>query len=189
MLSFFKLFLIQLKRAYFYSKVKLDEIFHLYEEVLYKGKFYKISDISCLKPRGRQMARTIYVVWNDLKLYLTAERRIDKHGKETIVYLAATYKVKPIKYVKDYKLRWPIEKLFRTEKQSIGISECFSTQLETQEKHVAAAFLAYSIAQLETKRLKVNTPEDAIRAIKLKKYEKSIQYFSRSDKIFGNIYA
>lgn len=162
---------------------------HSNRKVLYKGKLCKISDITNLIPRGRQMARTICVVWHDLKLYLSAERRIDKHGKETIVYLAATYNVRPIQYVKDYRLRWPLEKVFRTGKQSIGIAECFSTQLETQEKHVAAALLAYAIAQLEMKRLRVDTPEDAIKAIKLKNCEKLIQQFSRSDQIFGDVYA
>jgi len=162
---------------------------HSNRKVMFQGIWHRISEIQCLQPRGRQMARTISVVWHDLPIYLTAERRIDKHGKETIVYLVATYKVRPIQYVQDYKLRWPNEKLFRTGKQSLGISECFSTQLETQEKHIAAVCLAYAIAQLEMKRLKLDTPEDALRAIKRKKCEKLIQQFNRSDQIFDNIYA
>jgi len=162
---------------------------HSNRKVLYKGAMHKISNIKDLQPRGRQMARTIIIVWHDLTLYLTAERRISKYGKESIVYLAATYDTRPIRYVKDYKLRWPIEKIFRTEKQYIGIAECFSTQLETQEKHVAAALLAYAIAQLEMKRLKVDTPEDAIKAIKHKNITKLIQQLMRLDQIFGDVYA
>jgi hypothetical protein len=162
---------------------------HSNRKVVYKGVSCKISEIKCLKPCGRQMARTIYITWHDLKLYLTAERRIDKHGKESIVYLAATYKVRPIQYVKDYKLRWPLEKVFRTGKQYVGIAECFSTQLETQEKHVAAALLAYAIAQLEMKRLKLDTPEEAIRALKHKNVTNLIHRFIRLDEIFGDAHA
>jgi hypothetical protein len=162
---------------------------HSNRVVVFQGKFCRISQIACLKPRGRQMARTIEVIWHGLQLYLTAERRIDKNGKESVVFLAATYKVRPIQYVKDYKFRWPLEKVFRTGKQSIGIAECFSTELETQEKHIAAALLAYSIAQLEMKNRGLETPEEAIRAIKRKNVKKLIHRFMRSDQIFGDIYA
>lgn len=84
--------------------------------VIFKNKSCKISKINCIKPYGRQMARTIKIIWHGLELYLTAERRIDKHGIESVIYLVATYQVRPIQYVRDYKKRWPIEKLFRTSK-------------------------------------------------------------------------
>ena len=51
------------------------------------------------------MARTIKVFWQEFDLHLIAERRINKRGEESIVYLIATYKVKPIQYVLDYKKR------------------------------------------------------------------------------------
>ena len=153
--------------------------------VIYKGQKYKISEIASLKPHGRQRSRTIIVYWHGLKLYLTAELRIDKHDQESIVYLAATYKTRPSQYVKDYKWRWPIEKLFRTSKQNLGIAECFSINLEIQEKHVAASLLAYSIAQLERKLQKLDTPEQAIRAIKQQGLNEAIARLSRLSEIFG----
>jgi hypothetical protein len=48
----------------------------------------------------------------------------------------------------------------------LGIAECFSTQLEIQEKHIAAVLLAYAMVQLEMKKQKLDTPEAAIRALK-----------------------
>jgi len=163
---------------------------HSNRKVIYNGNPCKISGIRCIQPRGRQMARTIQVTWHDLPLYLTAERRIDKKGEESIVYLAATYQNKrPIQYVLDYKLRWPLEKVFRTGKQSIGIGECFSIQFETQEMHVAAALLAYALAQYDMKIYRLDTPEQAIAAAKRKKCEKLIQRFDRFDRSFPTAYA
>ena len=60
----------------------------------------------------------------------------------------------PTFYVHDYKKRWPIEKLFRTSKQHLGTAECFSTQLETQEKHIAAVLLAYAIDLMRNSQTK-----------------------------------
>ncbi len=155
--------------------------------VIFKNKRCKISDIACLKPKGRQMARTIQVIWNGLTLYLTAELRIDKNGTESIVYLVATYKVKPIQYVHDYQKRWTIEKFFRTSKQHLGLTECFSRKLAIQEKHVASVLLAYGLAQLEMQQKKLGTPEDALRAIKQQNIDAVLRRFNRLDQIFGDI--
>lgn len=137
--------------------------------VEYKGKKVKVREIKGLRPKGRQMARTIEIVWQGLSLQLTAVRRIDKHGDETVVYQAATYKTSPHKHAKTYKRRWGIEKLFRTTKQSLGLQECFSRKIGIQFNHICAVLLAYSIMQLEMKQNHYKNPETAIRAFKRKK--------------------
>jgi len=105
-----------------------------------------------IKPKVLQKSRTIHVVWHDIKLYLTAQKRIDKKGKETIVYQVSTYSAKPSQHVKMYKNRWPIEKEFRTTKQHLGLQECQSTKMKTQLHHAAAVFLAYAYLVVEQKR-------------------------------------
>ncbi len=92
-----------------------------------------------------------------------------KNGKESIVYQVSTYFAKPSKHVKTYKKRWPIEKMFRTTKQHLGLQECQSTKVETQLNHAAAVFLAYSYVVVQQKKKKFKTPEEALRAAKLKK--------------------
>lgn len=171
------------------NNIEADVRMHSNRKVEFKGKHCKLSKITCLRPRGRQMARTIQVKWHSLALYITAERRINKHNEESIVFIASTYQHRPRNHVIAYKRRWPIEKIFRTTKQYMGLEECFSTQLETQEAHVAAVLLSYSIAQLEMKNKNLDTPEDAIKAIKSKKLDFLIRKFARSDQIFGDIYA
>lgn len=162
---------------------------HSNRKVECKGISHKIREMKELMPRGKQMARTIQVRWHELILYLTAERRIDKHGNESIVFLAATYKQRPRQYIHDYKLRWPIEKFFRTSKHYLGLEECFSRKLHVQTDHVASVFLAYALAQREMKNKKLKTPEQAIRAIKQGKLPGLIIRFDRLDQIFDGVYA
>lgn len=169
------------------NDISITARMHSNRKVEFRGKHYKISEIACLRPCGRQMARTIKIKWHGLDLYLTAERRINKHDEESIVFLVATYVAKPHQYVRNYKKRWPIEKFFRTAKQFLGIEECFSTSLEKQQNHIAATMLAYSIAELERHNGKMNTPEESIRSIKLKNIDIYIDRLYRSNEIFGDI--
>ncbi len=152
------------------NKVKTEVRMHSNRIVEYKNKKMKLREIKELRPKGRQMSRTIKVVWHNLSLYVTAVRRIDKHGEESIVYQAATYKAIPKIHAKNYKNRWPIEKMFRTTKQYLGLQECFSRKIGTQYNHVCAVLLAYSITQLEMKRKGYKNPEETIRASEKKKW-------------------
>ncbi|HWY33741.1 MAG TPA: transposase, partial [Nitrosopumilaceae archaeon] len=100
--------------------IKMEVRMHANRVIEYNGEKVQIRQITNLLPKGRHMARTIKAVWHDLALNITAERRIDKHGEESIVYQAATYDAPPSKHVANYKKRWPSEKLYRTSKQHLG---------------------------------------------------------------------
>lgn len=169
------------------NKIEADLRMHSNRKVEYKGQLYKLNEIKRMKLGRGWMARSIRVKWHDLDLNITAEKRINKNKKETIVFIVSTYKGRPNQHVKAYKRRWPIEKKYRTAKQFLGLEECFSTQLEVQEDHAAAVFLAYSILQLEMKLRKHDTPEHAIRALKHKNIDSLMHRFCRLDEIFGAI--
>ena len=171
------------------NKISAEMRMHKNRKVFYKGQFFVISKIYNLIPRGRIMARTIQIVWHDLPLYITAQKRIDKHGDETIVYQVSTYKAKPSKHVANYKKRWPIEKIFRTTKQHLGLQECFSTKMHVQLNHVSAVLLAYSFLNLEQKTNHFSTPEEALRFLKSKKLPILKSRINRSGQIFGGLYA
>lgn len=115
------------------------------------------------------MARAIIVLWHDIPLFIIAQRKIGKHGSETIVFQASTFKEKPIRHVQIYRLRWNIEKMFRTTKQHLGLEECSARKMETQESHIAAVFLAYALLQCDRKKQGFSTPEESLRAVKRKK--------------------
>lgn len=155
----------------------------------YKGKKQKLREIKEIRPKGRQMARTVQVVWQGLRLEITAVRRIDKRGNETIVYQAATYKATPSQHAKNYKWRWGIEKLNRTTKQSLGLQECFSRKIGIQFDHICAVLLAYSIAQLEMKHKGYKNPETAIKAFKKKNHHFLNRKFDRLNQDIDIAYA
>ncbi len=144
---------------------------HSNRVVEFKGErisLKKLAFESGLRPKGRQMARTISVQWHGINLEITIVRRINKRGEETIVFQAATYKALPREHVANYNCRWPVEMCIRTSKQSLGLQECFSKKLEVQHNHVASVLLAYALAQQERKRLKLKTPEQALRRLETK---------------------
>lgn len=164
------------------NKIAAQMRMHSNRVVFYRGEKISLKNLLNQKgicPKGRQMARTISVVWNNLNLEITIVRRIDKHGEETIVFQVSTYKAMPREHVADYKKRWPIEKVIRTGKQHLGFEECFSRSLDVQHNHVASVMLAYALAQVEMKKYKLKTPEEAIRRLKTKKINFLKQAFAR----------
>jgi hypothetical protein len=174
------------------KKMRLEARMHSNRVVTYKGKRIKVKDllnIKGLRPKGRQMARTIPVVWHDIDLELTIVRRFDKKGRESIVFQIATYKALPRDHKANYDRRWNVEMLNRTTKQEIGLQECFSRSLEIQHRHVASVLLAYSLAQLERKNSKLEKVEHALKRCKTKKVDFLINRFARILKDFPEIYA
>jgi hypothetical protein len=164
------------------KNIALEARMHSNRVVYYKGKRVKVKDLlrkKGIRPKGRQMARTISVVWHNIDLELTIVRRFDKHDNESIVFQIATYKASPREHVANYQKRWSVEMLNRTTKQEIGLEECFSRSLDTQRNHAAAVLLAYALAQLKMKLLRLDTPEQAIRQCKTKNVSFLINRFSR----------
>jgi hypothetical protein len=174
------------------NKIDIEVRMHSNRKIEYLGEKIALKELakrSRIRPSRRQMVRTIVARWQGLTLEISIVRRIDKHGKETIVFQAATYKAMPREHAAHYKARWPIEKCFRTCKQTLGLQECFSRVLETQHNHVASVFLAYTLAQLHRKTYKLKTPEEAIRRIKTKKVNCILTQFIRLDAAYQNIVA
>jgi SRSO17 transposase len=174
------------------KNIRLEARMHSNRVVKYKGERVKIRDflqMNGFQPKGRQMARTISVIWHEIDLELTIVRRIDKHDKESIVFQVATYKALPREHVASYSKRWSVEMINRTTKQELGLQECFSRKLETQHNHVAAVLLSYALAQLEMKFCKFDKPEQAIRRCKTKNVDFLERHFTRilNDKV--EIYA
>jgi len=92
--------------------IRIECRMHSNRKVVYKEIPMLIRDIKGLQPKGRAMARTISVTWHSIPLHVTAQRRIDKNGKESIIFQAATYAAKPAIHVHHYKIRWNILKSY-----------------------------------------------------------------------------
>ena len=171
------------------QNIAIEMRMHSNRVVLYQGKLIALRDIKKLTPTGRHMARTISVLWHNIPLCITAQRRRDKHGNETVVYQVSTYQAQPKEHVKNYQKRWGVEMLFRTTKQHLGLGECCSCNIDTQLYHMNAVLLAYAITQLERCRRKLDTPEEALRALKKQKCMFDKYRFASPNEIFGAPYA
>jgi SRSO17 transposase len=172
------------------SKIAAEMRMHSNRVVEYNGARTTLRNLSkSIHPKGRQMMRTITAKWHDIDLEISIVRRINKHGEESIVFQCATYKATPKEHVKSYKVRWYVEKFNRTAKQKLGLQDCFSRSLQTQHNHVAAVLLSYALVQLEMKKYKLDTPEDAIRRSEKKNIASLLSRFNRLDEIFGEVHA
>jgi hypothetical protein len=158
-------------------------------KVIYNGKKVMIREIKELELKGRQMARTVTVVWHEMSLFITVMKELNKHNEEVIKYLVSNYEAKPHEHAKTYKKRWGVEKAFRTSKQYLGLQECYSKQKEYQLSHIAAVFLAYVIAQLEAKKQRLKNPEAGIKTIKQLDLFKLEDWSFRLAQPFGYAYA
>lgn len=163
------------------NKIALETRIRSNCTVIYKGQKVAINKLKNLKPKGRQMARTIEAMWHGIPIFITAQRRIDKHHNETIVFQASTFEAKPIEHVRIYRQRWFIEQFFRTAKQLLGLQNCYSNKVETQENHVSSVLLAYALVQLHRKKKRLQTPEAAIRAVEFKNSATFIRYLDLLD--------
>jgi len=165
---------------------------HSNRVVIFKGQRISLKSLTMqkrIRPKGRQMARTVSVLWHDMELEITIVRRIDKHGDETIVFQVATYKALPCEHVDTYKKRWTVEMMIRTTKQHLGLQDCFSKSLEKQHDHVASVLLSYALAQLDMKRYRLKTPEQAIRRFKRKNANIVFRNLGRLDQPYKHAYA
>lgn len=166
------------------NNIRAEMRMHSNRKVEFKGKIEALKNIENLEPKGRHKARTIQVIWHGMTLYLTAHRRQDKHGDETIVYQISTFKAKPSKHVATYKKRWGIEKMFRTTKQSLGLADCYSLSLKTQTNHISSVLLTYALAQVAQKLYKLKNTETAIRWLKAQDSEELKFWIAGLDQIF-----
>ena len=171
-------------------RIRLEVRMHSNRKVVYKNTELSVKELALrfnIVPNGRKMVRTVHVVWHGICLWLTVVRRINKHGIETIVFQAATYKDKPIKHKLAYDKRWNIEKLFRTGKQALGLSDCYSLKLTVQHSHVTSVLLASTLVQIEKKEKRFDKPEAAIRHLKTQNVSTVLNRFSPVNQIFRNL--
>ena len=131
--------------------------------------------------------RTVKGFWADSWLYFTSVKRETKKGRIIITYQISNYQAPGRTHVKNYGYRWKIEMFFRTAKQSLGLKDCQSRNLDAQKNHIAQVFLAYAILQIERKKSRLKNTERALRALKHKSHDQLIYRITRLDRIFDVI--
>jgi hypothetical protein len=122
--------------------------------------------------RRNEHCRTVTGWWHGIKLFFTIHKRINKNGEFDVVYQVSNIETTAKEHVFIYKNRWPIEKMFRTMKQSLGLQDCCARSIEKQSAHILLTFYAYTLLQNEMFDLDLKSVEDVIRRCK---YVKSIE--------------
>jgi len=81
-----------------------------------------------------------------------------------------------------YDIRWNIEPMFRTMKQSLGLMHCSARSLKKQTLHIDAVFFGFAFLQYNKIKKKLLCPEDVIRTLqvlKMRSVESSFIRFYR----------
>jgi hypothetical protein len=148
------------------------------------GELAQLKDHNKFKLGKKQIAKTIRALWNNMLLYITVVKRFNKKGDYQIIYQVSNYDASPEKHKKVYAFRWKIEKFFRTAKQSLGLTHCQSRKLDLQINHQLNVFLTYAILQLEQVKLRLDSPEKALKRLKKKNYKQLLQRLQATHQIF-----
>ena len=78
--------------------------------------------------------------------------------------------------------------MIRISKQHLGLQDCYSKSLEVQHNHVASVLLSYALVQLEMKKNRLKTPEEAIRRFKRKNARAVFKHIERMDQPYEHAY-
>lgn len=164
--------------------------FHSNRIISDKKNKAQVKNFKNLKPKGRRHSRTIKIKWHKFDLYLTSVKHVNKDGCIKFSYQIANYKAISAVHVHAYRIRWHIEKFFRTAKQYLGLQDCISVKLSKQLAHFQNIFFAYTILQYFMKqKTKFSCPEDVISFFKSKKHRLLAYLKSLVDQIFSVVYA
>jgi hypothetical protein len=119
----------------------------------------------------------------NLTLHFSCHKRQMKNGEYSYIYIVSNIDVKGKEYLKLYEGRWCIEMMFRTMKQSLGLANCQSRNIDKQSVHIYSIFFGYGFLQNEMFVNFFHTPEDAKRYLQELKLDDAI---SRIDSFSGN---
>jgi len=124
-----------------------------------------------LKLKRNERSKTIKGTYKGINCYFTIHKRYSNSSKSyTVVYIVSSLDISSEKQIKAYNIRWNIEKMFRTSKQSLGLGDCQCLTIEKQRTHIFSVFFAY--AKLEEQKF-----------FKRKKYVEQVINNFRSQKL------
>ena len=145
--------------------IKFEMRFHANRVINDKGIKCQIKASLKFVMSGKRPKRTIKAKWYGVTFYFTALRRVANTGTVTVIYQISNYKASAREHVQAYGYRWNIEKFFRTAKQKLGLNDCQSHKLKTQENHISNVFFIYALLQVERKKNNLKNIETVIKQL------------------------
>lgn len=123
-----------------------------------------------LKFERNERYKTIKATYKGIECFFTAHKRYSNSGKSwNIVYIVSSLNIPAKEQSKAYNIRWYIEKIFRTTKQSLGLNDCQCLKTKKQRTHIFAVFFTY--AELEEQKLfkRKKSVEEVLKDIRIQK--------------------
>ena len=131
-----------------------------------KGVEAQLKEHPALKLMRNERMKSTTAFYKGMRFFFTAHKRNKKDGEKETVYIVSNIKMKAEEYISSYSRRSPIEKVFRTSKQSLGIGQCQVVDAIKQKAHIFAAFVAYTCLEITKVAIGAERPEDIINIIR-----------------------
>lgn len=160
------------------KNIRFDGRFHSNRKVKSRAQNEQVKKLKKLKVSGRSPMRSVQVLWKNLKLYVISLFRRNSAGRDIITYYVSNYKAPKKQHIFAYKMRWNIEKFFRTAKQKLGLKDCMVRNKEGQKKHIINVFSAYATLQIERVKKGFKNVENVIKSIKSYDFDQIQSRFS-----------
>lgn len=116
-----------------------------------------------LNKNNRSMQWDVY--FGDITRYVAAEKRKKRNGVYETVYVVSNRKDLAKTIIKTYAIRWEIEIVFRSLKQTLGLCDCRARKLVKQRLHIYACLGAFVILEQIRHYYDFECIEDAYRML------------------------
>jgi len=103
---------------------------------------------------------------------ISQKRKGPRNTKQTVFIVSNLENLSPKEHVEAFNLRWPIEKMFRSLKQHLGLEQCQSTSTKKQRAHIFATFLAFAELEIQKINKKKKSPEEVLKIIRVQNQRK-----------------
>lgn len=137
--------------------------------IIKNGMKAQLQNHPALKLVRNERCKTILACYKGHWCYFTAHKRKIKKGSAKVVFIISNMNIPPKEQALAYGIRWEVEKIFRTTKQSLGLGHCQATSVEKQRAHIFASFLAYASLMEKKVYKRKKSPEEVLRQIRLQK--------------------
>jgi hypothetical protein len=156
--------------------------------ILKSGEKVQIRNAFGSKLRGKRYYTTL-VEWRGMSLYITAFKRYNKYDEYKIIYLVSNFSAPARDHARIYDYRWNIEKFFRTAKQHLGLKDCQSRSATRQTNHIDNVIMAYIILQVMKRKLRLKSPEAALKRLKSLSFIQLMFRIEAPDQIFHAMFS
>lgn len=151
------------------------------------GKSYLLKNCINLKLFRNSRAKRVKAMFHGIELYFSIHKRKNKNNEYNFIYIVSTMYLPAKNYIIAYENRWYIEMMFRTMKQSLGLNQCFSRNLEKQKVHIFSIFFSFSFLESEKALLNFKNPEASIKHLSMLKLRSSTFRINAFCRNFGYV--